>query len=268
MERSLAVALAGVALSLIGIGMLFALDKEVVSLKEELELVRKIVESDDSSKGQVVWYGARGPDQQDSGAFGRIRDLAFEPQYRDRPVMNIEDAKLVILDWPDAFTAYSSGEIAELGNYVGNGGRLILAMDNDYFYCDPPTTCAMEMAKNFGFVFRGNIGSGLVIPADGQASHPIWTSPHRLSSSSELAWDGYVDEILDSNVKVLARIQGSVTSSTNNGDYLVNEPIAIVLNEDPTFNGGKVLGIGRNMFVPVDDNYSMFDNIVSFMTAS
>jgi len=233
------------------------LEKEVATLKEELAQL----------KNQVLWYGARGPDQQGSGAFGRLTSMGFDPEYRARPIMNIAGAKLIILDWPDAFSSYTPEEIAVLSNYVSNGGRLILAMDNDYYYCNPPTTCAMEMARNFGFVFRGNIPSGTIVPAQGQASHPIWTFPHQLSSSSELAWDGYIDSILDnSNVKILATIQGNVTSSTNTGAQSVDDPIAIVVNEDPSFKGGKVLGIGRNMFVPMGNNFTMFDNVILFMS--
>jgi hypothetical protein len=230
------------------------------------------------SNSLIAWYGARDRDQEESGAFGRLHNAGFNPEYRNRSVTDLSGSntvmpKLVIMDWPDYQPKFSKDEIRELTDYVHRGGHLILAMDNDYYYCNPPSSCSMEVVKHFGFAFSGNIQyDGVLVPAKGKSNHPIWKTPNTVTSFSHWCCDGYVSEILDEdNVKVLGRIQGSATSVTSyDGAATVTNVAVIVVNDNPEFNGGKVLGTGRDMFIGHDetgtDDFTMFDNIIKFMT--
>jgi hypothetical protein len=201
----------------------------------------------------VVWYGARGPDMTDAGAQGQLNKMGITVDNRNRPIGNLTGANLVILDWSEAFVPYSIDEVNAMKDYVYDGGRLILAADADYFYCNPSSQCAMELTRNFGFAFNGDV-SGTIVPAGGKSTHPIWKWPNVLSSYDGWCCDAYVSEIIDnSNIKKLARIQESGKA-------------AIVVNEDPAFDGGKVMGTGRDMFIgTLSSDFRMLENIVHFM---
>ncbi|MGH9923740.1 MAG: hypothetical protein ACRD38_13415, partial [Nitrososphaerales archaeon] len=73
-----------------------------------------------------------------------------------------------------------------------------------------------------------------------------------------------VRDIFDPNVKVLGRTSGSSPES-GEGTIFVSNGAAIVVNENPAFSGGKVLGTGYNMLLGLGGDFSMFDNIMSFM---
>ena len=208
---------------------------------------------------EVIWYGGSAQDSvtPENDAVTHLQNSGVNVEKRARPLANLTDGKVVVIA-AQYNNVFSSTEVDLLKNYVNDGGKLILVTDTDYFYChppppDPPGTCAMEVSRNFGFGFDGDWGGGTIIPATGQSNHPIWKTPHALTSFSEWSSDARIPFILDkANVKVI-------------GILTFDSVPLIVLNENPAYNGGKVLGTGYNMFLGMNGNWSMFDNIISFM---
>jgi hypothetical protein len=208
----------------------------------------------------VIWYGA------DSGAVNRLRSFGFDVETRSRPVSNLDATVVVIATGATGTTSsshFTSSEVSALQSFVSGGGRLIFAIDTDYFHCNPDSNCAAEVSKNFGFGFDGDVQTGSVTPASGQSNHPIWRTPNTLTSFTNWCCDAYVKTITDSNVLVLGRVSGSSPEQGEPTISVSNVP-AIVVNQNPAFNGGKVMGIGYNMFVGISD-FRMFDNIMTFL---
>jgi hypothetical protein len=160
------------------------------------------------------------------------------------------------------FDTFSNSEISNLTSFVNGGGRLVFTVDTDYAYCNSdPTRCALEVTRNFGFAYGGDLQEGALIPATGQSGHPIWNMPNQISSFTDWCCDGYVPIILDpTNVKIIG-----VTSGLDATGGFVSNGSAIVLNENSAFNGGKVLGTGYNMLVGLTGDFRMLDNEISFM---
>lgn len=216
----------------------------------------------------VIWYNPNEP--YEFGSVQRLQDMGMTVEtrtYGDMKIDNLKDADLVIIDFIGLDLQFSADEVAELKNYVNNGGRLMLTPDVHYFYCDPASGCPHDISREFGFGFAGDAQAGPVKPATGKSGHPIWNTPHRIFSFKDWCCDAYVKDILDTaNVKVIGTIYGGIDSVTNADGYvIVTNPAVIVLNEDPAFNGGIVMGIGRNVFVGLGDDHRMFENVVIYM---
>ena len=204
---------------------------------------------------EVIWYGSSvqdGTDPTHNDAVVWLQDHSVDVEKRSRPLSHLNDGDVVVITAQFSST-FSNKEVKELVKFVNHGGKLILAADTDYFHCHLSSTCAMEISRNFGFAFNGDV-SGTIVPAAGQSGHPIWNSPNSLSSFTNWCCDAFVAEVSDNtNVKILGSI------STEN-----NVP-AIVLNENPQYKGGKVMGIGYNMLIGLYGDFTLFDNIMSFM---
>ncbi|MGH9921185.1 MAG: hypothetical protein ACRD38_00375, partial [Nitrososphaerales archaeon] len=146
----------------------------------------------------VIWYGASsasGNPPTDDGVV-RLQNSGHNVEKRNRPLSGLADATLVVIT-AQGQNQFTTAEVTELTNYVNNGGRVIFAVDTDYFHCNPDTLCAMEVARNFGFGFDGDLQGGTITPEAGQASHPVWTTPNALSSFSNWCCDAYVRDIFD-----------------------------------------------------------------------
>lgn len=214
----------------------------------------------DAPVHDVIWYGASASGSVDTVT--HLQNLGLDVERRNRPLNNLEEGRVVFIG-PFGLSQFNATEKQTLQNYVNNGGRVILAVDTDYFHCDPDTLCAMEISKDYGFGFDGDIQGGELVPASGQSSHPIWTTPRSLSSFTSWCCDGYVNTITDSNVKVLARTSGT-SFETGEPTIFVSNVAAIVVNENPSFDGGKVLGGGYNMIVGIGD-LRMIENIMTYL---
>ena len=218
----------------------------------------------------VIWYGSSIQNRSVPGvndAVVHLQNLDVHVEKRNSPVSNLADAKLVVIAPINFCVPFSTSEVTELTNYVKNGGHLIFAVDTEYAHCIVDSLCSPEVSRNFGFGFDGDVQFGTITAAEGQSTHPIWTTPNTLSLFENWCCDAFVRDILDStNVKVLARVSGE-SFEFDEGFTFVNNVAAIVVNEDPVFKGGKVLGAGYNMFVGLDGDFRLFDNIIAFMLA-
>ena len=212
----------------------------------------------------VIWFGRS--DEAGSGspdAVLHLQNQGFQVEHRNRPIENLTDAKVIVVAPTGIFNTFSNSEISNLTSFVNGGGRLIFAADTDYFHCSPdPTQCALEITRDFGFAYSGDLQYGDLVPATGQTGHPIWNMPNRISSFTDWCCDAYVPTILDpTNVKIIgvaSAMDASSGSAISNGS-------AIVLNENPAFNGGKVLGTGWNMLAGESGDFRLLDNVISFM---
>ena len=156
-----------------------------------------------------------------------------------------------------------------LVEYVYGGGRLLLLLDTQYSTCGTEERpCWYDFTKDaFGFGFDGNIQRGTVLPAEGSEQHPVWNSPNALSEFSDWCCDAYVGEIIDAqNVKVVATASGQ---SFKHGVYsTVHDVPAIVVNDNPEWGGGMVIGAGIDMVVGWrGPDMRMFDNLIEFMVS-
>ena len=205
-------------------------------------------------KVDVIWYGTtiQGDISPQFDAVVHLKGLGVTVDVRSRPLSHLNEGKVVVIN-NQGTNVFSKDEIKLMKNYVKHGGKLILAADTDYFHCSPSSTCAMEVSRNFGFGFNNDIQTGTLIPAPGQSGHPIWNSPNILSSFTNWCCDAYIPYVIDSaNVTVLSILAGDGTAT-------------IVLNENPTYKGGKVMGLGYNMLVGLYGDFTLFENIMSFM---
>jgi len=223
-----------------------------------------ISSSGNLEKKTVLWYGSKlqSAAGRDVLADHLEKSDSFVVEERFLPIANLGHAELVVLNSPDWGYRYSAEEIIVLKTYVNNGGRLILATDTDYWHCKPTTTCGMEIARNFGFGFGDDI-DGIAVPAAGAQFHAIWTTPN-LIRDTRIAFDGIITEIVDkTDVQVLGVVQSGVSQLPN--QVSGSDRAAIVLNENPAFQGGKVLGLGNNVLIGTNGDYRMLDNIINFM---
>ena len=154
-----------------------------------------------------------------------------------------------------------------LTEYVHEGGRLLLLVDTEYAACgSPESPCWFDFTGDaFGFRFDGDVRSGALAPAGESGQHPILNEPNTLGEFSEWCCGAYVEEITDrKNVAVVATVSGK---SYKHGEYgFVSRAPAIVVNDNPAWNGGMVVGTGSGVAAgwPVPD-MRMFDNMVWFM---
>ena len=153
-----------------------------------------------------------------------------------------------------------------LEEYVYGGGRLLLLLDTQYATCGTEEIpCWYDFTKGaFGFKFDGDVQNGVLLPAEGSERHPIWNSPNILSEFSDWCCDAYVGEITDAqNVQVLATVSGQ---SYKLGKYIrVQDVPAIVVNNNPAWGGGMVVGTGIDMVMGLHGpDMRMFDNLIEF----
>lgn len=212
--------------------------------------------------GKAIIYGQVLQGSYGFNATERLLATGMDAEYRTMPLRGLGDVDIVLLlsfDWDYQF---SPDEIRELHAYALNGGRLIIAVDSDYVSCNPPSSCSMEVARNFGFAFGDDI-NGIAVPAPNESEHPIWKNPHSISSA-RVASDAYVTEITDAeHIKVLGIVDSGFSQLSGKPDP--RNKAAIVVNENPAYNGGKVLGTGYNLLLGVNGDFRMFDNILTFM---
>src|SRR5437867_6120163 len=141
--------------------------------------------SNTGSSFDVVWYGPsnQSSESTENDAVIHLQNSGVNVEKRSRPLADLSDGKVVVIN-AQFSSVFSATEVDLLKSYVNNGGKLILTADTDYAFCNPPSTCAMEVSRNFGFGFDEDIQTGTIIPATGQSGHPIWTTPHPLASFS------------------------------------------------------------------------------------
>ena len=156
-----------------------------------------------------------------------------------------------------------------LVEYVYGGGRLLLLLDTQYATCGTvEKPCWYDFTKDaFGFKFDGDVQNGIILPAEGSELHPVWNSPNMLSEFSDWCCDAYVGEITDAqNVQVVATVSGS---SYKFGTYTqVQDVPAIVVNNNPAWGGGMVVGAGIDMVMGWHGpDMRMFENLIVFMVS-
>ena len=182
----------------------------------------------------------------------------------------MKDAKVVLV--------WKAGDIANedtpevLTEYVYGGGRLLLLVDTPYAYCtsgsehDP---CHFDFTREaFGFKFDGDVQYSILYPAPGQENHPVWNVPNQVSEFSDWCCDAYVGEIEDEeNITVLSTVSGDSYGPT--GYSTVQNVPAIIVNNNPNWNGGMVIGAGLNMITGWQGpDTRMFENVIEFMLYS
>ena len=179
----------------------------------------------------------------------------------------MKDAK-VVLTWKVGGIANEDVREA-LTEYVNGGGRLLLLVGTAYAHCisgsehDP---CYFDFTREaFGFKFDGDVQYSILYPAPGQENHPIWNIPNQVSEFSDWCCDAYVKEIEDEeNITVLSTVSGESYGPT--GYSTVQDVPAIIVNNNPNWNGGMVIGAGANMIVGWQGpDTRMFENVIEFM---
>jgi len=199
---------------------------------------------------KIIWYGVSVQGTcGDSDAADYLRNKGYTVEKRDytQLVENLNSTLLVIAA-PQHHT-FNSTEANNMINFVNNGNVIIFLADTDTDY-DPPW--GLNVTENFGFHFEGQVDEVNVIPASGYENHPIWTTPNALSYMTT-QWDGTITSISDPlNVKVVG-VVGSIKM--------------IVLNENPAWNGGRVLGTGYNVMAGCNEEMGQLTNLIdNFVT--
>ncbi len=181
---------------------------------------------------------------------------------------DIHDAKVTII--AQNTRNFDPTIVAELKRYVENGGRLLLVVNTEYQTCDKSLPddprCNMDFTVDtFGFRFDGSVQYSTLYPAPGQSTHPIWTHPNKVSRFDDWCCDAYVSEIIDTeNITVVSTVSGS--SYIPSGYYTVRDVPAIVVNNNPDFDGGMVIGAGiQMMFGWNEPDLRLFENTMEYM---
>lgn len=179
----------------------------------------------------------------------------------------MKDAK-VVLAWRigDA----GDEDIREaLEEYVYEGGRLLFLVDTPYSHCTSGSSdapCHLDFTRDaFGFKFGSTVQYSTIYPAPGQEEHPIWNVPNKVSEFSDWCCDSYVEEIVDGdNIMVLSTVSGQ--SYRPAGYHTVQNVPAIIVNDNPDWNGGMVIGAGTNMIIGWQGpDTRLFENVLLFM---
>lgn len=238
------------------------LDNRTASLEKRVQLVEDHLSTSNShqangvfpSDRKIIWYGQFYQSNRDYDALEHLNSEGAWLDYRKLPVNNIADAKVVVLSSVYAFHKFSQNEIDQLHQFVNSGGTLVIAVDTDYAFCENSSDCGIDpIAQGFGFAFGDDI-SDFVLPTPNQSNHPIWNAPYLISSVQSLS-DAIITQILDQeHVKILGVTQQSGQA-------------AVVINENPSFRGGRVLGIGLTTFLGNGGDFRMLDNVIRFVTS-
>lgn len=216
----------------------------------------------------VIWYGV------ETGNYGinflsHFEDLGLSFEQRTKgPIDNLNAKAVFVFFTPSrghGELGFTESEVKELVNFVKGGGQLVIGADTQYAYCLQDTKCAFDFTlDHFGFKFGGDVQTGLLLPSEGNQNHPIWKSVHDLDSFRDWGFDAYIAKITDEkNIKVLSTVSAQSFNNFTGFTYVQNVP-AIIVNENPSFNGGRVLAGGYNMIVGLG-NISLLDNILSFV---
>ncbi len=175
----------------------------------------------------------------------------------------MEGASVVLGQFISVHDAEARDAVTE---YVYNGGRLLLLVDAEYAKCGVTEPCHYDFTvEAFGFGFDGSVQYSTIYPTDGGETHPVWNHPNTLWEFSDWCCDAYVGKITDPyNVRVLATVSGE---SYKHGVYsTVGDVPAIVVNDNPEWNGGMVVGAGSNMVAGWHGpDMRMLDNLMAFM---
>ena len=208
----------------------------------------------------------------DSARLSLLESNGYTVVTRASPINSTEihDSKIVILSKNTNYL--NSTTIDDLKRYVYNGGGLLLLVDTEYQYCirsDPTPACNYDFTGDaFGFKFDGSVQYSTIYPAANQTAHPIWTTPNAVSSFTDWCCDAYIGEIIDTeNITVLSTVSGQ--SYKPSGYYTVQDVPAIIVNDNPDFNGGMVIGAGQNMILGWQTpDLRLFENTVKFMLSN
>ena len=178
----------------------------------------------------------------------------------------MEKASVVIGRTPDEQNAKVREALAE---YVYGGGRLLLLVNTQYATCgSTEKPCWYDFTKDaFGFRFDGDVQHGVVRPAEGSEQHPVWNSPTAISELTDWCCDAYIEEIVDEqNIKTLATVSGQ---SYEHGVYsTVQDVPVIVVNDNPEWSGGMVVGAGLHIITGWNGpDMRMFENLIAFMAS-
>ena len=179
----------------------------------------------------------------------------------------MKDAK-VVLGWRMGLQNDANVKKA-LEEYVYEGGRLLLTVNTAYQKCTSGSSdmpCQHDFTRDtFGFRFAGSVQYSTIYPAPGQEDHPIWNIPHKVTEFSDWCCDAYVEEIIDQdNITVLSTVSGQSYRPT--GYYTVQNVPAVIINDNPDWNGGMVIGAGTHMIIGWHGpDTRLFENVLLFM---
>ncbi len=179
----------------------------------------------------------------------------------------MKDAK-VVLAWRTGLSR-DEGVKKALEEYVYEGGRLLLLVNTPYQRCTSGSSdapCHQDFTRDaFGFKFGGSVQYSTIYPAPGQEEHPIWNVPNKVSEFSDWCCDAYVEEIVDrDHITVLSTVSGQSYKPT--GYHTVQDVPAIIINDNPDWNGGMVVGAGTHMIIGWHGpDTRLFENVLRFM---
>ena len=196
-----------------------------------------------------------------AGHVALLESRGYVVEVSDKPATasQMEGASVVLGQFINVHDAEARDAVTE---YVYNGGRLLLMVDTQYEKCGVTEPCHYDFTvEAFGFGFDGSVQYSTVYPSTGGETHPVWNHPNTLWEFTDWCCDAYVEKITDPyNVKVLAIVSGQYST--------VSDVPAIVVNDNPEWNGGMVVGAGLNMVVGWHGpDTRMFDNLMAFMLA-
>ena len=194
-----------------------------------------------------------------------LESRGYAVEVSDGPAIASQMGRAKVVLGADVYDAGARDVVTE---YVYNGGRLLLLVNTEYAKCGVTEPCGYDFtAEAFGFGFDGSVQYSTIYPAVGGETHPVWNHPNALWEFTDWCCDAYVETITDPyNVKVLAIVSGE---SYKHGIYsTVSDVPAIVVNDNPEWNGGMAVGAGSHMVAGWHGpDTRMFDNLMAFMLA-
>ena len=192
-----------------------------------------------------------------------LESRGYVVEVNDGPATASQMGKAKVVLGADVYNAGARDIITE---YVYDGGRLLVLVNTEYGTCGVTEPCGYDFtAEAFGFGFDGSVQYSTVYPSTGGETHPVWNHPNTLWEFTDWCCDAYVETITDPyNVKVLAIVSGE---SYKHGVYsTVSDVPAIVVNDNPEWNGGMAVGAGSHMVAGWHGpDTRMFDNLMAFM---
>jgi hypothetical protein len=218
----------------------------------------------------IIWIGSSTQRDTSCDAVVHLQSLNYNVEKRERPLDNLDDANLVIINLKSNTDQFIGNVTKKLSDFVTNGGKLIILADKNFRNCDwySGKRCE-EITADFGFRF-GSLNSVLQIPLISKtisSTHAVWNEPNEINLDNDWCCDEFVEiKLVDNSAEILGEYRTLLTPHATyfDGDFCCDNKIFLVLHNHPN-NKGRVVGIDYNNFIGKFGNFDMLENIVRYM---